>query len=325
MKKRLPIITTSEIKTFQRCQRLHQYRYTLGYRPIERAQPLEFGSLIHAGLETWWKTAGDHSTTHRALAEFHAQSALTQYDLVRASVMLDGYHARWLDEPISVVAVEQEFRVPITMPDGTGHRVDLAGKFDSLCSIDGKAFVPEHKSKSEKVDTAAYFEQLRADLQVSNYLIAAHAIGHEPGGVLYDVLIKPPEPLLATPVENRKYTKDGKLYARQRDADETLDTYRERLITLITENPDNYYQRATITRYEEELDRAMVDLWHMAEAITAPRAYAPRSPGACRDYSRNCDFWEVCWGSGSLEDSAKYERMNNPHEELAHATSNAAE
>lgn len=327
MTRHLPIVTTSEIKTFQRCQRLHHYKYTLAYKPVERPHPLEFGTLVHAGLEAWWATAGDLEKVFEALKTEHEKSDLDSLDLVRADVMMCGYHARWLDEPITVLAVEHEFKVPIRHPDGRTHHVELVGKFDALCEIDGLVFVPEHKTKSQAVETSGYFEQLRADLQVSNYLIAATEMGHSPGGALYDVLVKPDEPKRATPVESRRYRKDGGLYAAQRDRDESATEYRERLLEEMTTKPTEYYQRAPVVRTNTELDEARLDLWETASAVySAPsESHHPRSPDACRAYGRACSFWGVCWGGESLEDSGKYVKLSNPYQEISDATVHAKE
>jgi hypothetical protein len=322
--KRLPVITTSEIQCFQRCARLHEYKYVLGYRAPEKAHALEFGTLVHAGLEKWWATAGDLGTTKTALEAAHRESALNAHDLIRADVMLSGYHIRWSDEPITVLGVEQEFCVPIRHPSGAVHTIKLAGKWDAICLIDGRVYFPEHKTKSEKVETDAYFAALRGNLQVSNYLIAATEMGHEPGGALYDVLVKPPEPKLATPEENRRYTKTGALYANQRAEDEAPDAYRERLVALVSAAPDDYYQRATVLRLEHELDAARLDLWYLAEAISRDRLHSPRNPDACRAFGRVCEFAEQCWGGADLESSG-FVKLDNPHQELSNATSQAAE
>lgn len=52
---KLPLITTSELRTFRRCNREHHLAYRLGYRPTEQASALRFGTLIHKGLEAWWR------------------------------------------------------------------------------------------------------------------------------------------------------------------------------------------------------------------------------------------------------------------------------
>jgi hypothetical protein len=325
MKRRLPIITTSEIQCYQRCPRLHQYKYTLGYRPIERAHALGFGSVIHGGLEAWWSTAGEAIAMFAAANAAHKESGLSTYDLVRAEVMLTGYHARWVGEPITVIGVEHEFCVPIRHPAGYVHTLKLAGKWDAICEIDGLVYLPEHKTKSEKVDSEQYFSHLRSNVQVSNYLIAATELGHSPGGALYDVLVKLPEHYTATPEEQRRYRKDGALYARQREQDEPLEEYQQRLTELVMASPDDWYQRAIVVRLAHELDVARLDLWHMANELSADRSYAPRYPDACRAYGRICEFYEVCFGGASLEDSGMFEKVDNVHQELSDAISQAAE
>jgi hypothetical protein len=141
---------------------------------------------------------------------------------------------------------------------------------------------------------SVYWRRLRMDPQCSNYLAGAKAIGFDVREVLYDVVAKPDlRPLKATPLESRKYTepKDrackeckkknpapephfeqvgdvqisclngriltdpgGRLYANQRETDETPEEYRERLITAIAEKPDEVFARGTVVRLEGEAD-----------------------------------------------------------------------
>jgi uncharacterized membrane protein YhfC len=50
----LELITTSRLKAYRACPRLHHNRYDLGIRPAEQAEALTFGTLGHVGLEAWW-------------------------------------------------------------------------------------------------------------------------------------------------------------------------------------------------------------------------------------------------------------------------------
>ena len=52
------IVTVSRMRSFNACRRLHFYKYELGYRSIVTSEALSFGTLIHAGLEAWWKSGG---------------------------------------------------------------------------------------------------------------------------------------------------------------------------------------------------------------------------------------------------------------------------
>ncbi len=51
------VLTNSRIRCFQTCRRKHYYDYELGIErnDDEEREALFFGSLLHAGLEAWWK------------------------------------------------------------------------------------------------------------------------------------------------------------------------------------------------------------------------------------------------------------------------------
>jgi hypothetical protein len=66
------LLTASRLSCARACQRLHQLKYGLGYRPVAEAETLRFGSLIHRGLEAWW-SARDGVRLDAALAALAAQ------------------------------------------------------------------------------------------------------------------------------------------------------------------------------------------------------------------------------------------------------------
>jgi hypothetical protein len=53
----LPVLSASRLRAARSCQRLHRFEYLDGIRPIVEADTLRFGSLIHRGLEAWWRAA----------------------------------------------------------------------------------------------------------------------------------------------------------------------------------------------------------------------------------------------------------------------------
>ncbi len=179
-----------------------------------------------------------------------------------------------------------------------------------------KTFVVEHKTSSEDIGLGSrYWTKLTLDAQVSNYLVGARALGFEPDGVLYDVLRKPGlEPRLATPISDRKYTKPTKsdpvprLYANQRDRDETPEEYRDRILADIADRPDYYYQRGVVVRLEEEERDAAFDTWQTAEQIRLNRNAGrwPRNVDACSQFGRMCEYWPVCSGEASIDDQIRF-------------------
>lgn len=189
----------------------------------------------------------------------------------------------------------------------------------------GACVVVEHKTTSSDIDEGSvYWKRLRLDAQISTYLVGARALGFEPRGVLYDVIRKPSTKLgLATPLEERKYTKGTKsqpsrLYANQRETDETEAEYRVRARADIEANPDTYFRRGEIVRHVQEEIDAAADAWATAEQITAAQNTHrfPRNVDACERYGRFCDYWEVCTGQSNLQDPTRYRRATTTHEEL---------
>jgi hypothetical protein len=51
----LELLTASRLSSFRACARLHYFRYHLGIRPAVESDTLRFGTLVHLGLEAWWK------------------------------------------------------------------------------------------------------------------------------------------------------------------------------------------------------------------------------------------------------------------------------
>lgn len=322
------LITVSRMRCFNSCRRLHHYKYELGFRPVKTAATLAFGTLIHAGLEAWWKATKDRLPA--ALAAMTAKAAevdeIDQVTMAKATVLMCGYDVRWAPEmaDLEVLGVEVEFRAPLRNP-ATGYPcrdLEVAGKLDAIVRrrSTGKVWFVEHKTSSEDLTVGSqYWQRLRMDPQISVYYEGAKAVGYEAEGCIYDVVCKFKErPKLATPVDKRKYTKAGALYAGQRDTDETMEEFRGRLAEAITEDSNSFFARSEVVRTDEELCESQKDTHVTALMIRecARLERAPRNPDACFLYHRTCDFHPVCSGCGSLDDDVSYQRLVNVHPEL---------
>jgi hypothetical protein len=188
----------------------------------------------------------------------------------------------------------------------------------------------ERKTSSEDLGPGGtWWKRLLIDPQISIYLNAAKYLGYECQGVLYDCLRRVAlEPFSATPEELRKYTKPTKsdpvprLYANQRDRDESPQEFEARCLTAIAADPEKYYQRGTVVRLEEELREAMADNWQTAGLIRDARRLQvyPRNPDACVQWSRTCDYFNVCTGTSRIDDPMMFLQLESPHEELSEAT-----
>jgi hypothetical protein len=326
------LITNTRLQTFNVCQRLHYYKFELGYRPVTTGLALEFGKVIHAGLEGWWRAHADGrpaSALDQAF-NFMARSianceTVDEFEVLKAQVLMAGYHARWtptMDE-YEVIAVEGQFAAPLVGPHGRRARgLRVAGKVDVLVRkrADGTTLLVEHKTSSADLSPGSvYWQRLRMDPQISLYFTGATSLGHPPDGCLYDVIAKlDMRPYQATPEDKRKYRQDGALYANQRAVAETFAEFKTRLEAAIGEAPDAYYGRAEVARLQSELEESTKDTYETALMIRdgIRNGRHPRNPDACFRYNRVCDFYPVCSGTASLDDAHVYRKLENVHPEL---------
>lgn len=349
----MELITSSRLRAFRACKRLHFFRYELLRRPLRQSRPPAFGTVFHAGLEQWWLAYKEPdveaalSNALHAIAEvFHSvedDSDLDGCDLIRATELMRGYDARWRGEMefIRVLAVEAQFEGSLVNPD-TNHSsrtFKLGGKIDVIVEVlpGHPDLVPgvyliEHKTTTKPIDPGAtYWTRLRMDPQISTYHRGAELIGHKVIGTIYDVARRPTLELkLATPEEDRKYTtkqsklKDGtirpagSLYANQREHDETETEFAARVRQAIIDDPNTYYQRGDVTRLEEDLYEHAKDTWLAAKDMRDSQRMGshPRNPDACERYNRFCEYWDVCTNTASIDDDELF-RTSQRHEELS--------
>ena len=187
-------------------------------------------------------------------------------------------------------------------------------------------YVVENKTAGEDIGPAAnYWRRLILDPQVSMYVTGTRHLGFDVGGVMFNVLRKLAlQPYEATPPDQRKYTKPTKaepvprLYANQRDRDETPEEFEQRCIDAIAEEPARYYQRRLVVRLRDDLHEANVDVWQTAGAIRDARRLAvwPRNPDSCLHFGRACDFFSACSGEQSIDDPVLFRTNPRRHEEL---------
>lgn len=243
-----------------------------------------------------------------------------------------------------------------------GGKVDLL--IEILDGPHAGAYLLDHKSTTEDFSPGSdYWTKLQLDSQITTYYTGALALGYQVRGFVYDVAKRPTqEPLKATPHESRKYTKakackecaatakatakaEGRklsaadvpvtegcddcqpprLYAYQRDTDETPAEHFERVAAAIEANPDSYFARTDppIVRLEDELDRLRQNTWDVASSMaTKPKGLPPMSTGACRAHHRLCEYFPVCSGAADIDDPTQFHRREHAHAELSASIQN---
>jgi hypothetical protein len=325
------LLTASRLRCFRTCARLHHLRYVEGWRPRQESEALRFGSLFHKGMEAWWGTVAanelDGAPLMVALASV-AGLAADPYEQVRLNELLRGYDLAWRADAglYEVLGVEVSYTAPLLNPATNLARSrtwQLAGKIDAIVRrrSDGRVLVVEHKTTGDEIASEAdpYWSTLALDHQISGYVIGAEALGHHVDEILYDVAKKPGQkPLRATAPESRKYTKEGRLYANQREADESVEEYRARVRAEIEGDLARYFRRRSVPRTESQIRDFLFDAWQQGRSMREMEieGFAPRNPEACHRFG-TCAFWQVCsTGTHPADHIHDYDQLTNVNPEL---------
>lgn len=319
------LITPSSLRLYRTCPRAYRHRYVDGLTLRDASsESLRFGTTIHGALEAYWSASlngGSGEPLRDALAwlEANAQGE----ELARARAMIAAYAIRWEGDRLEPLAVEIEYRAPMIDPVSNKRirGISRAGKIDAIARDSlGDVWIVEHKTSSMDLSPGSpYFQRLALDAQISHYVLGARALGYEPRGVIYDVLAKPKIARhLATPEADRRYTQDGRLYARQHAEDEDLAEYEARVLRAICDKIDGHFVRAQIVRFGEELIAAQCDDLANVRGIREHRksGHWPRNADQCWRYGSRCDYWDLCSGQVSAEDAASRYDFAPAHSEL---------
>lgn len=294
-------ITSSEISCFQRCEREWQHRYLERRDVLVPAEALARGRRIHESLSYFW--------TGYRVSEVIGPP-------IEAAMIL-GYYARWQSPRLSNVQTSVAWRANIGGIDVVGE-LDAIGEQTTENGWSYETVIVEHKTTSSDITTGSLWwrEKVTTDIQISMYQAA-----FPKAKILVDVLRVPEfEQLSATPEDQRKYTKPTKkepvsrLYANQRDRDETDEEYIARCLEDMADKPEKYFQRALVVRLEEEHRAFALDIQRIASRMQV-RLQTPRNPRSCFSYGRQCDFFAACWEGKSIEDYPQ--RELNHSEEVA--------
>lgn len=341
------ILTNSRRNSFGTCHRRHYFEYELGARPVQDAESLRFGTLIHLGLEAWFHGLhqGPDTAYRDAIAAITANAPAQEADAYQqftALAMMEGYHLRWHGEILTTLAVEQEFRIPLINPDtlGQSRTWDLSGKIDAIVERDGRALIVEHKTTSYDLSPeSSYWTRLAIDGQVSGYYQGAKSLGYDVAGCLYDVLRKPSMRPGSIPLVDesgvkivldangdRVRTKDGKKWRETGDSKEgyTLQTrpetpeeWYERLRADIAAQPEKYFRRLEVPRLDADLVEYMSDMWAVGREIADAQKSGrwPRHTRSCDSYG-GCPYMDVCAGRESIDNPIRFQRVGI-HRELS--------
>lgn len=338
------LLTNSRMQCARTCLRKHFYQYELGIRKERTSQPLRFGGNFHQGLDLLAQgyplddVCGLIRQNYAELPYWVTSKEDVEDWNVECETcvrLLCGYHWRWQESDIEIVATEKAFDVPIINPK-TGKPAKnfrLAGKIDKIAKIAGRLYVMEHKTSSDDINqNSDYWRRLRLDSQISLYMIAARAIGYPVEGVIYDVVKKPtikPKKLSHSDCKAffsfQRY--QGEVFAldyvgggdvvtiNSRSVElegsgksftirETPEMYGSRLLADIFDRYDHYYQRQEIARTDDDLHEFYSELWQTQEMLRNCQRnnHWFRNTQACLKPYR-CEFADLCFAHRDPQES----------------------
>jgi hypothetical protein len=284
----------------------------------EQSHALTFGKVMHKALEEFFKTKTENETDGNiinasAIIPVEAKRwGLDGFELEStveiARMLLSRYASTWESDGLVTLAVEQEFCVPVPEAYGIFSSSSLAhwrlaGKIDAIVmhARSKQIYIVEHKTARGDVDLGSkYWSTLSFDYQISMYMLAAISLGLNVTGVLYDVIKKPSKNRqTATPMDKRKYKKDGMPYANVRLHDETISSYVQRVSEELDEPCAQFFNRVKTTRNEDQLDEFVGEVLYptcVEIEKTVGARQAVRNPDSCGKFGQLCPYLDVCNG-----------------------------
>lgn len=170
-----------------RCARLYEYSALRGLVAPGTSAALQFGSLIHAGLEAWYRTR-DPNKALAAIRDFEDFEEIPDEFRTRgrALVTIAEYIDWWGENELwwgkDVLFTE----TPFTIRDATGFR--YGGRIDLIVMYHGKPWVVDHKTTSR--GGSSWWNQFEISPQMAGYVWAGAQLHGEPiAGVIINRLL----------------------------------------------------------------------------------------------------------------------------------------
>jgi hypothetical protein len=324
------LLTYSALNTYRNCPRKYKNRYVDNLRPRERAEALSFGSVIHAAIELWYRSAGVESR----LSEVNAYiddayenrivdaGQMASWHLARA--ITAGYASRYSVEEFEVVEVEKEFVGEIRNPD-TGRQSQtfrIAGKVDAIVRCHDGMYLLEHKTAAT-VD-ANYLDKLWTDTQIALYCHYLRELGYPIVGVIYNVLLKARLKQSAGETQAEYEVRHAELAAKnksgksaaKRQMPETDDEFQSRLTEWYS-RPEAFH-REFIYLSEDRLAMLQEEVWEITQQYLDARRRGKwlLNTSNCFSYQRPCEYLAYCQSGFNPNVADNLYQIAMPHEEL---------
>lgn len=253
-----------------------------------------------------WQRAGkiDAILRHRASGRIRVMEHKTTDDPIEIDAVY--WQNLSLDTQISQYVLGVEVMHPDITVDEVVYDVVRKTGFRPL-----RATPPESRKF-----TQAKFKQCPECKKKGGYLTAPHTID----GVKCEFDPEKADPHNGAYIGPNRLCTDrgGALYAGQRLDDETPQEYEKRVWEEdVLPNLHGHYAVQVIPRTEGQIEAHLRETWAWSQAMREDRSmgFAPMNPDACHRFG-TCPFFDVCTNRVSLEDTNRYERLDNVHPEL---------
>lgn len=197
----------TSLGTFKECPRKYYLQVVRGYTTKKSALQLDFGILLHEGLENFYKRKAKgveyeenvHLTVGelmrhplRANIDSYGDKDRNSFSLVNTVLT---YLDHYKDEPCETVifsdgtiGVELHFQFETGLETSSGEAISIAGHIDRLVKQDLGVFITDHKTTGQAL-TQYYFDQYNPDTQMTTYTIAGDVCFATPiKGVMVDAI-----------------------------------------------------------------------------------------------------------------------------------------
>jgi len=324
------ILTYSSLNTFRNCPCKYRLRYLECLRGLEKPDTLAFGSVIHRGLEVWYRLLTDPHRLMKVLDSLDAEYADRAGDEAQkqkwhlARAILTGYVRRYPSEDFEVVEIEKEFGCPIRNPETvrTSQTFTMAGKVDGIVRLGGELYVLEHKTAASL--TGDYLDRLWSDTQIAMYVCYLRDLGYPVVGVLYNILLKSKIKQRAGETEEEFQARRAVLAAKnksgkstaKRQLPESDEDYQGRLADWYSK-PEAFH-REKIYLSEDRLAMVQDEVWEVTQQYLDAKRRGKwlMNTSNCFSYQRPCEYLPYCRsGFSPLIRDNQYESAA-PHEEL---------
>jgi len=174
LKQNITYYSFSEIDTFLRCERKHNYSYVLGLESKQTPAALARGSVVHACVAAFW--SGED-----ILGPLAGWEPDNEEELDKVRWLMARYARHYETEQKSTTIVATEFELMVRLGES---KFGIRGFIDRLIVQQGKLWLVETKTMGD----FSRLDNLSIDPQLSMYYLAAKQLGLDVWGAYYDAI-----------------------------------------------------------------------------------------------------------------------------------------